>query len=77
VWKDSATVELPVPLQSAEIAVVRVTVTIPYTDQVRGLREQTVITATSLIDPMLMATVTDVTLVPKTYVYLPVVLRSH
>ncbi len=77
VWKDSATVELPVPLQSGESVLVRVTVTIPDTDQARGLWEQTVITATSLVDPALVATVTDVTFIPKTYVYLPAMLRSY
>jgi hypothetical protein len=77
VMQGSATVELPLPLQSAESATVHVTVTIPFTDQVRGLREQTLITATSLVDPALAATVADVTLVPHTCVYLPVVLRSY
>lgn len=65
----------PITLASGEISLVTVTVNVPSGSAVFGQSDMTVITATSQISPTLSATVTDLTLVPRARIYLPVILR--
>lgn len=69
------TVNLPVILLSGETLNVEVVVNIPADEGVRGQKDVTVITATSLSDSGLVRSVTDTTVVPKYRIYLPLVLR--
>lgn len=62
---------LPVALDAGETAVVEVPVSVPDGASARGLTDRTAITATSVFSPNLSHTVTNVTMVPKTRVYLP------
>jgi hypothetical protein len=68
---------LPVTLMSGDAAIVEVTVTVPSTETVRGSIDRTVVTATSLLNPSLAKTVSDVTLVPRAYAYLPIIARQQ
>lgn len=77
VTQDGGTVALPVTLFPNEIALAEVRVTIPSTETVQGLTDRTVVTATSLLETGLKGTVTDVTMVPRAYVFLPLVMRHY
>jgi hypothetical protein len=65
------TVLLPVALDAGETAVVEILVSVPDSASAPGLTDKTVITATSLFFPSLSRTVVDMTMVPKTRVFLP------
>ena len=67
---------LPVTLLSGETLNVEVIVNVPADEGVRGQKDITVITATSLSESGLVRSVTDTTLVPKYRIYLPLVMRS-
>jgi hypothetical protein len=54
---------------------VTITLNIPSGSGVIGLRDTTLITATSMISPALQAVVVDVTLVPRARIFLPAILR--
>jgi hypothetical protein len=71
----SSTVNLPVTLLTGETLNVEVNVSVPTSDTVRGQKDVTVITATSLFDPTLVRIVTDTTVVPKQFIYLPLIMR--
>ena len=72
---DSSTVNLPVTLLSGASANVEVTVNVPADGSSLGQRDITVITATSLSDAGLVRTVTDTTIVPNQFIYLPLIMR--
>ena len=72
---DSSTVNLPITLLPGAALNVEVTVNVPTGDIVRGQRDVTVITATSLLEVGLAHTVTDTTIVPTQYIYLPLIMR--
>jgi len=55
---------------------VTVTIVIPELEEVRGLVDTTVVTATSATSPTLVERVIDRTMVPRMRVYLPIVLRN-
>lgn len=58
-------------LSNGQTGLITVTVTIPGGEAVRGLVDRTVVTVTSTTSPTLVATVTDVTLVPRSQIFLP------
>lgn len=70
-----STVNLPVTLLSGASLDVEVTVNVPASEAVRGQNDVTVMTATSLFDSSLARAVTDTTVVPKYFIYLPLVMR--
>ena len=49
---------------------------VPGGEATQGLMDATIITATSTVSPTLTGHVTDITLVPKAHVYLPIILRQ-
>jgi hypothetical protein len=55
--------------------IVTVTLNIPGGNGVVGQRDTTLITATSMISPSLQAVVIDLTLVPSTRLFLPIIRR--
>jgi hypothetical protein len=55
---------------------VTVTIVIPELEEVRGLIDTTVVTATSATSPTLVERVIDRTMVPRMRVYLPIALRN-
>ncbi len=65
----------PITLTSGQVSIVTVTVNVPNASEVRGQHDTTIITATSSLTPTLSASVTDLTLVPRARVYLPIILR--
>ena len=73
-------VNVPVPgtatLLTDQTLVLTVTVNVPGGEAVRGLIDTSIVTATSSVSPTLVKHVTDVTLVPRARVFLPVVLRN-
>jgi hypothetical protein len=72
----TTTLPISLTLMSGQAAVLRVTVTVPNTDAVRGMIDNSVVTATSSFSPTLAKRVTDTTLVPRAHVYLPIILRN-
>ncbi|MBU0492120.1 MAG: hypothetical protein KKA73_23015 [Chloroflexi bacterium] len=83
VWSSSqgwaavaATIAPPIPLTPDQAATIVVTVTVPNSVVVRGMRDTTIVTVTSQISPTLVQHVTDVTWVPVSYIYLPLVMRN-
>jgi hypothetical protein len=69
------TATTPVTLTPGQQLVVTITLNIPSGSGVIGLRDTTLITATSMISPALQAVVVDVTLVPRARIFLPAILR--
>jgi hypothetical protein len=69
-------VEPPVSLGPGQGALVSVEVTVPEGDAVMGLRDRTIVTATSTISSTLSESVIDTTLVYRARVYLPLVLQD-
>jgi hypothetical protein len=69
------TLPADVALEPDGSAVITVTVTIPGDDGVRGLTDTTVITASSTVSPTLVRTATDVTIVLRASVYLPLIAK--
>jgi hypothetical protein len=65
----------PITLTAGQSSLVTVTVNVPNGAGVIGQHDMTIITATSQISPTLRATVTDLTLVPRARIFLPVILR--
>ncbi len=65
----------PISLTSGEQSVVTVTVDIPSGSGVVGQHDTTIITATSLGNSSLQFVVTDITLIPRARIFLPVILR--
>ena len=65
----------PLDLLPGATGVVTVTITIPEGD-VTGLTDRTVVTATSTANSILLATVVDTTMVPRTRIYLPLIMRG-
>ena len=72
-----AQIEPPITLLPGETALVTVTVTVPGSEEMRGLVDTTVVTATSIASPTLNQQVTDKTLVPRMHLYLPIVVRDN
>ncbi len=66
---------MPITLTSGQTSVVTVTVNVPNDRSVIGQYDTTMITATSSLSPTLSTVVTDITLVPRAKVFLPVILR--
>jgi hypothetical protein len=66
----------PLDLLPGETGVVTVTITIPE-GNVLGLTDRTVVTATSIANSALFATVADITQVPTLWIYLPLVMRGY
>ena len=64
-----------ITLQSGQSTPITVTVTVPGGQGTRGQLDTTIVTATSTFSPTLTQHVTDITLVPTTRVYLPLVLK--
>jgi hypothetical protein len=62
-------------LVADQTLVLTVTVNVPSGEAVRGLIDTTIITATS-VSPTLSRRVTDMTLVPRARVFLPMVLQN-
>jgi hypothetical protein len=77
VTQGGGTVFLPVTLFPNGIVLAEVRVTVPNAESVRGLTDRTVVTATSLLEADLRDSVIDVTMVPRAYVFLPLVMRRH
>jgi hypothetical protein len=71
----SVSAATPITLTSGQSGLVTVTVNVPNDNSVIGQHDTTVVTATSQISPTLSGTVTDLTLVPRAKIYLPVILR--
>jgi hypothetical protein len=71
----SVTGTTPIILAPGQTSWVTVTVDVPASSDVVGQHDTTLITATSMISPSLQMVVTDTTLVPRTRVFLPVILR--
>jgi hypothetical protein len=67
---------LPVALEPGQMALVALTVNIPDTEAVRGLKDSTAITAASVTSPSLVGHVTDTTLVARMRLYLPLLLSQ-
>jgi hypothetical protein len=67
----------PVSLPPGQSAVVQVAITVPATDSVKGLSDTTAVTVTSGADASLVRCVVDLTLVPRAYVYSPLVVRQR
>ena len=65
----------PLDLPPSATGTVTVTITIPEGD-VMGFTDRTVVTATSTLSPALSAIVVDTTMVPRSRIYLPLVLRG-
>jgi hypothetical protein len=74
-WADVEMPQLPVSLDPGQTAHITVTVTIPNSEDVRGLIDRTVVTATSTIDGTLVEQVIDRTLVPRGRAYLPLIMH--
>jgi hypothetical protein len=68
------TLNMPVRVQAGDSVEIEVMVRVPTTETVRGLTDTTIVTATSLVDALLVDTVTDTTRT-ATSVYLPLVVR--
>jgi hypothetical protein len=64
-----------VSLDPGQTSHITVTVTIPNSEEIRGLTERTVVTATSTIDGTLVEQVIDRTLVPRGRAYLPLIMH--
>ena len=65
----------PITLTPGQSSIVTVTVNVPTLPDPTGLRDTTIITASSTISPTLNKIVTDITFVPRVRVYLPLILR--
>jgi hypothetical protein len=76
-WVGGVTATLPVGLPPGESAQIEVKVSIPTAEDVRGMRETTLVTATSQMEAALIRSVRDITAVPDTYVYMPLLLRHQ
>ena len=74
-WASVVSEPSPLSLLPAETGVVTVTITIPAGVGV-GFADRTVVTATSSVNPALFASVRDLTLVPYTRIYLPLIMRG-
>jgi hypothetical protein len=74
-WAGVETPTLPVSLDPGQTSHITVTVTIPNSEEIRGLTERTVVTATSTIDGTLVEQVIDRTLVPRGRAYLPLIMH--
>ncbi len=74
-WAAVDTPPLPLSLSPGQTAHITVTVTIPNSEEVRGLIERTVVTATSTIDGTLVDQVLDRTMVPRARLYLPIIMH--
>ena len=68
---DGSTAILPVALDAGEMALVEIAVAVPNSDATRGLVDRTVVTATSVFSPSLSSSVSDLTMVTKMRVFLP------
>jgi hypothetical protein len=73
---DGSGVTPPVALVPGQLAQVAVTVTVPNTTNAFGLTDRTVITFTSVTSPTLVERITDITIVVRTRMYLPLILRQ-
>ncbi len=62
-------------LNPAESSLMTVTVSVPNTETVRGLIDTTIITASSIVSPTHVLHVTDVTLIPRSRRYLPLIMK--
>jgi hypothetical protein len=65
----------PLTLNPAESGIMTVTVNVPNTSAVRGLTDTTIITASSIISPTNVLHVTDITMVPRSRNYLPLMMK--
>jgi hypothetical protein len=65
----------PITLTPSQANIMTVTVSVPNTETVRGLIDTTIITASSLVSPTNVLHVTDITLIPRSRVYLPLTLK--
>jgi hypothetical protein len=72
----SVTPQLPIDLLPGQTTLLTVTVNVPSGQGSRGLIDTTIVTATSTISPTLSQHITDVTLIPRAYLYLPLVLKD-
>jgi hypothetical protein len=71
----SVTAATPVTLTSGQFIIITVTVNVPGGNGVIGQHDTTIITATSMLNLSLQHIVTDVTLIPRARIFLPVILR--
>jgi hypothetical protein len=71
----AVTLTTPVSLLSGGQRIITVTVNVPGDSGIVGQHDTMVITATSVLNPSLQLVVTDVTLIPRARVFLPVILR--
>ena len=71
----SVSATTPVTLFPGQASLVTVTLNIPTGSGVVGQRDTTLITATSVINPALQAVVTDLTLIPRARIFLPILMR--
>ena len=62
-------------LDTDQFTSLRVTVTVPAGNGMRGLIDTTIITATSTFSPTVFARSIDRTLVPVSRVYLPIIMK--
>jgi len=72
----AVTVPGTVTMRSGETLLLTVTVNIPPGEGVRGLVDRTRITTTSSVNLALVQSVTDITLVPRARIFLPLVFRN-
>lgn len=68
--------EPPITLPPNATALVTVTISVPESEAVRGLLDTTIVTATSVMSPTSSDYVTDKTMVPRMYLYLPIIMRD-
>lgn len=67
----------PITLEPGEWALIKVDVTVPDSEAVRGMSETTIVTITSQLDNTLVKSVRDFTLIPRARVYFPIIFRQN